>query len=68
MALMYCQIYYDNVVISKCEGEMYHLPDLKDVVFRHATHHPRLVGVPSKVGNLRRVPSVYELHREHDVR
>lgn len=39
----------------------YHLPNLKDVVFRYATHHPRLIGVPGKVRNLGRVTSMDKL-------
>ena len=44
----------------------HHLPDLRNVVFRDAGHHPGLVAVPRKVRDLRRVPAVDELRRpEH---
>ncbi len=38
-----------------------HLPHLQDVVFGDTTHHPRVVGVPSEVGDLGSVPAMDEL-------
>ena len=37
-----------------------HRPHLQDVVLRHRRDHPRVVGVPRKVGHLGRVPAVDE--------
>ena len=38
-----------------------HLPHLQDVVLRDTAHYPRVIGVPSEVGDLGSVPTMDEL-------